>query len=168
MRRLLWIAALVAALAFVWTLGTRDATVNFSGDLAPDLQTIVGRTVADAAFTTDFSGAKITVISVTDWDKLAFVPGAIEACGDDCRNSGPNLLVRVINVTISGVRKQVFLNVASFLEDTDANVFSLSDHGIACLEQGLAIELTSLSGGDWPADCLKKESAITRWKPGLF
>lgn len=168
MRRFLWIAALFALLIVAWTFATRETTVHFSGDLAQELQKALLRTAPQTATTNTLAQARIEFVSVTDWEKLAFVPGATDACGPGCMNPGAVSLVRVLKMSPRGVRKQVFINIARFLDTEIAEVFTLSQDGRRCLVQGLAIEATSLLGADWPDHCLPKESAITRWKAGLF
>ena len=96
---------------------TRGGTgVHISGDLAADLRASLESALPGLDDARAPDAARLEVIAVTEWSKLAFVPDALRACGAPCSPESPLRLVRVINLAPGRSRKQVFLNIEAALD----------------------------------------------------
>ena len=147
---------------------TRGGTgVHISGDLAADLRASLQSALPGLDDATAPDAARLEVIAVTEWSKLAFVPDALRACGAPCSPESPLRLVRVINLAPGGSRKQVLLNIEAALDAkaTQSGTFALSSDGAACLGRVLASEAQHIRGDkDLDFSCMSADQQLTRWR----
>ena len=169
-RRILTRLALpvVVLVTIVAIFQTRGGTgVHISGDLAADLRAALENALPGFDDASAPDAARLEVIAVTEWSKLAFVPGALPACGAPCSPESPLRLVRVIWLAPGGSRKQVFLNIEPALapDATASGTFALSRDGAACLGRVLASEAQQLRGKQGAVfNCLPADQQATRWR----
>ncbi len=110
MRLVAWIgfgAVAVAAVAGIAWLalgrGGPPSGVAVLGDEAPSLHAALGTEQA-----LPVGSAAFTVVSVSDWGRLRYIPDMAALCGDDC--TGDAGLVRAVRLAPGGSRKIVFIN----------------------------------------------------------
>lgn len=160
MRSVRWIGAFLAiGLAGFLLLDRGKPLVHISGDLAFEVTDRLLTQSAEISVTQDPDEAKVVFIAVTDWEKLAFVPGA--DCGPPCDAENVRV-VRILDLTLTGFRKTIYVNIGDFLSDMDREVFAFSDQGLACILIGYAAELGSLRQARWPDSCVAAESVASK------
>ena len=165
----LFVAVLMLGLiGFLALRPTAFVSVHISGDLAGDIRGAVLDQAPDVVFSDGPDGATLEVITVTDWGKLSFVPGAAALCGEPCTkvNDAPGL-VRVLSIIPTRkTRKTVFVHIAPFLANDGLNSgnFALSDDGRACLSMLVLREFASLTGEGEVSDCSLSGTQITQWR----
>ena len=166
-----WFVAIAVIVAGVIVIGLSvrrgPVTAHISGDLATDLAETLHQAAPDVVFVSHPTDARIAVIAVNDWEKLAFVPGALLACGDDCRPSIGNTIVRIVRVTPFGVRKHVFVNIRPFLSDVEPDRFVLSPEGRTCLGLILALETSAIRPDSWSSGCVPESGVVFLLKLGV-
>lgn len=119
--------------------GERPEGVAILGDAAPALHAALGTEqalpVASAAF---------TVVSVSAWDRLAYIADMAALCGGAC--TGEAGLVRAVRLSPRGSRKVVFVNHAAWpgIAGREAPEFG-------CLARTLAAERGQIGPGAPPA-----------------
>jgi hypothetical protein len=154
MRRRIWIAAGIAALAAaagsaLWLGGPGRAGVAVIGDAAPAILAAAGWSQALPLHT-----AALTVVSVEGWEKLPFIADMAALCGAAC--GGSEALVRVIELAPGGTRKVVFVNLAAWPRAGDAPDFG-------CLAAALAEERRRSRGAMMPDCAGAVPVGRTRW-----
>ena len=168
MQRVL-IGLLVGILVWVGVVFPKgDARVVLLGDLAPDMFALLPNETRSSTNISPPAQARFVVVTVTDWDKLDFVPGARAICGETCRQSAGLGLVRVNRASLRGLQRYVFINIDRFLDEADTARFSLSETGAQCLSAGLAAEMSLRAPGPWPDPCIQPQEIAFSWRFALL
>ena len=108
-RTVLLIAAFALVASFLVTVpavmeGDARLTVHVSGDWPGALDLPVERAPLDEA--------RVRVVMLTSWDKLRHIEGAAFLCGSACEARPGPRAIRIVNLTLPGVTKDVLIRLA--------------------------------------------------------
>ena len=150
---------IVSGLSFAF----RDR-VHIVGDLASDVISAVSEQGVPVA--AKASQAGVEVILLTDWEKIAFVPGALDLCGSGCFENSENF-VRIHRLGLSGYRRTFLINISGYLDEGVAGIFAFDAQGLACLSLRIQSELTSRMSRDPDDVCEQDGTADSFWRIGF-
>lgn len=139
----LLIVLVVVGAVVVFQLGPGTRGVDVIGDRANTVRAELG--LADGTP----PRPALSAVLVSDWGRLVYVDGAVEACGPAC--SGETGLVRIISLLPGASRKTVYLRVPA-------------EGDVACDISILEGEARALLGpGEAPA-CRPDMASLTFWE----
>ena len=116
--------------------------IHLSGDLAADLGSELALLIPASALVADAGAARVKVILVTDWEKLAFVPGAQSICSDACAPENGVEAVSILQPGLGHSEKHLIVMIDRFLgEPTGQETFAFSSSGTRCLSASIAREV---------------------------